>query len=101
MAEVKLAARLDCIPVDVRRSGGLKKALAMAAGLGVSGVEICARTAVRPSELSDTGVRQLRKMLDDLNLQVAAVRFQTRRGYDQSADLERRVEATKDAMQMA
>ena len=101
MAELKLAARLDAVPVDMRRPGGLQRGLQVAARLGVSAVEICARTIIRPSELSDTGLRQLRKMLDDLNLRVASVRFQTRRGYDNPQDLEQRIEATKQAMLLA
>lgn len=78
-----------------------KQALHTAARLGASGVEIDARTGLRPQELSDTGRRQLRKMLDDLNLRVAAVRFYTRRGYDVAADLDKRMEATKLAMRFA
>ena len=85
----------------MRRPGGLQRGLQVAARLGVSAVEICARTIIRPSELSDTGLRQLRKMLNDLNLRVASVRFQTRRGYDNPQDLERRIEATKQAMLLA
>lgn len=40
-------------------------------------------------------------MTDDLNLQISSVRFQTRRGYDVAADLDRRIDATKAAMRMA
>lgn len=39
--------------------------------------------------------------MDDLNLRVSSVRFQTRRGYDVLADLDRRIDATKAAMRMA
>ncbi len=78
-----------------------KKALHTVAGLGATGVEIDVRNVLRPSELSDTGRRQLRKMLDDLNLRVAAIRFPTQRGYDVLQDLERRIEATKEAMRFA
>lgn len=79
----------------------LKKALLTAAKLGAQGVEIDVRTDVRPEELSDTGRRQLRKLLDDLNLRVAAVRFHTARGYDEPENLERRVDGTKQAMRFA
>ncbi|MEM9587833.1 MAG: sugar phosphate isomerase/epimerase family protein [Planctomycetota bacterium] len=85
-----------------RRDGKtLQRALMAAARLGVDGIELCARTMIRPKEMSATGLRQLRKMLDDLNLRVAAVRFQTRRGYDNPQDLQQRVDATKDAMRLA
>jgi sugar phosphate isomerase/epimerase len=40
-------------------------------------------------------------MLTDLNLTVAAVRFPTRRGYEVLDDLDRRLEATKQAMVFA
>ena len=78
-----------------------KQALHTAATLGVDAVEIDARNEISPRELSRTGVRQLRKMLDDLNLRVASVSFRTRRGYDTEEELEARVAATKAAMDMA
>ena len=40
-------------------------------------------------------------MLADLNLQVSSVYFPTRRGYGVTDDLDRRIEATKSAMDMA
>ena len=95
MAELNVAVRLDALKMPLRKS------LETAARLGVSAVELDARNQIHPSQLSDTGLRQLRKILDDLNLQVASVRFQTHRGYDNPQDLDRRVEATKAAMQMA
>lgn len=78
-----------------------KKALHTAASLGAQGIEIDARNELRASELSDTGRRQLRKLLDDLNLRVAAIRFPTLRGYDVLQDLDRRIDATKEAMRLA
>lgn len=78
-----------------------RKALQVAARLGAGGVEIDARTDVRPDELSQTGLRQLRKLLSELNLQVSAISFPTRRGYDVTDDLERRVLATQAAMRLA
>jgi sugar phosphate isomerase/epimerase len=79
----------------------LKKALHTAAMLGADAVEIDGRTMLRPADLSDTALRQIRKMLADLNLRVCAVGFPTRRGYHVAEDLDRRIEATKAAMQMA
>lgn len=69
--------------------------------MGASAVELDARSEIHPSQLSDTGLRQLRKILDDLNLRVSSLRFQTRRGYDQPHDLDRRIDATKATMQLA
>ena len=95
LPELKIAVGLSSLRQP------FKKALHTAARLGATGVEIDARNDVQPKELSDTGRRQLKKMLTDLNLRVAAVRFPTRRGYDVLQDLERRIDATKDAMQFA
>ena len=79
----------------------LRQALRTAARLGADGVEIDARTELRPGELSRTGLREFHKLLDDLNLRVSAVAFPTRRGYDVPDDLERRVLATQAAMRFA
>lgn len=79
----------------------LKKALHTAAAIGCDGVQIDGRHELAPTELSDTGVRQLRKLLDDLNLRVGSVVFPTRRGYGDPQDLERRVEATVGALRLA
>ena len=95
MAELNLAIRLSALKLPFRQ------ALETAAKLGVTSVELDARSQIHPSQISDTGLRQLRKMLDDLNLRVAALRFQTRRGYDSLDDLDRRVDATKEAMNLA
>ncbi len=78
-----------------------KKALLTAARLGADAVEIDARAEIKPADMSRTAIRQVRKMLEDANLRVSAVTFQTRRGYNVREDLDRRVEATKEAMQMA
>jgi len=78
-----------------------KTALVTASEIGADGVEINARTQLRPSELSRTGVRHLKKMLDDLGLKVSAIQFPTRRGYGDLEDLDRRLDATKKAMDMA
>lgn len=77
------------------------KALEYAARMGADAVEIDARNQLRPSELTRTAVRHIRKKLDDLNLKVAAVSFQTRRGYSDFDGIDRRVDATRAALRMA
>ena len=79
----------------------IKKALHTAANLGCDGVQIDARSELQPADLSDTGLRQLRKMLADLNLRVGSVAFPTRRGYSNPIDLQPRLEATRAAMRLA
>lgn len=79
----------------------LRQALVTAARLGADGVEIDARNELPPAGMSRTGIREFRKLLDDLGLRVSAVAFPTRHGYDVADDLERRVLATQAAMQFA
>lgn len=95
MLEIKVGIQLASLRMP------FKQALHTAAVLGAQGVEIDVRNELKPHEMTRTAVRQVRKMLEDRNLQVSAVRFRTRRGYDVSDDLERRIEATKEAMRLA
>ena len=95
MLQLKKAVRLESLRQP------FKKALITAASLGADGVEINGRTEIRPAEMSRTAVRHLRKMLADLNLQVSAIHYPTRRGFGVEDDLDRRLDATKSAMTMA
>ena len=95
MIGFKIAAQTRCF------AQSLKKALHTAAGLGCDGVQFDARNELPPSELSETGLRQLRKMLADLNLRVGSIAFPTRRGYANPTDLQPRLEATRAAMKLA
>jgi sugar phosphate isomerase/epimerase len=69
--------------------------------MGVMAVEINSRTELRFDTVSQTGVREIRKRLADLNLSVANVRFPIRRGFHVAADLERRLDAVKSTMKLA
>jgi sugar phosphate isomerase/epimerase len=79
----------------------LKQGLHIAADLGVQVVEIDAMRDISFNDLSESGARQIRKMINDLNLRVVAMRFPTRRGYDETEGLDRRIDATKRAMKIA
>lgn len=79
----------------------LRRAIASAQRLGASAVELEARNELRPSEVTDTALRQIKKLLDDANLKVCSLSFMTRRGYNDLDALDRRVAATKEAMQLA
>ena len=79
----------------------LKRALAIAAQMKADAVEIDARHELQAEVQSQTAIRQFRKMLDDLNLRLAALAFPTRRGYDNPEMLDRRVAATKEALRLA
>lgn len=95
MPALKIAIQLSSLGMPLR------KAIVVAARLGATAVEIDARGELRPSELSQTGLRELRRLLDEHSLGVSAVGFQTRRGYGTPDELERRVAATKAAMKFA
>lgn len=95
MAELNLAVALESFGQP------FKHAIQTAHRVGATGVVVDARNTLRAQELSETGIRQLKKSLSDLNLRVAALRFPTRRGYDVVQDLDRRIDATKEAMRFA
>lgn len=79
----------------------LRSALTTAARLGASAVELDAREQFKPSTLSQSAVRELRKLLADLNLKVSAVSYATQRGYNVLDRLDARIAGTKGAMQFA
>lgn len=95
MLQVKIGIQLASLKLPFR------KALLTAAQLGASAVEIDLRSQLSSEEMTRTGIRHVRKMLEDLNLRVCAAAFPTRRGYDVLEDLDRRVDATKRNLQLA
>lgn len=95
MMEMKIGIQLASLRLPFRQ------ALQAAARLGAVAVEIDARGEVKPEEMTRTALRQIRKMLEDLNLRVCAVGFRTRHGYAVMEGLEGRIEATRRAMQLA
>ncbi len=95
MLQIKVGVQLASLKLPLR------KALLAAREMGAEAVEIDARGELRPEDLSRTGVRQVRKMLDDLNLRVSCLAFRTRRGYHVADDLEARIDATRRALRLA
>ena len=95
---------MSAIRVGIQLAGlrlPLRQALETAARLKAEVIEIDARNEIRPVDVAGTALRQLRKLLDDLNLKVGAVRFATHRGYETTDELDRRIEGTKSAMKLA
>jgi sugar phosphate isomerase/epimerase len=78
-----------------------RKALHTAARLGCEGVQFDARYEIRPEEMSETGIRHLRKLLDDLNLRVSSIALPSQRGYADAEGLQRRVETALETMRLA
>jgi sugar phosphate isomerase/epimerase len=95
MPPLRLAIALRSLRLPFRQ------ALPVAAQMGAQAVEIDARGEINPQAMTQTALRQVRKLLADQGLQVAAVEFHTRRGYGVTDDQSRRVEATKAAMTLA
>lgn len=82
-------------------SRDLRTALRRVRELGLRGVELELRSGMTPEQLSQTGIRQIRKWLADEGLVVAAAAFPTRGGYADAERLEPRVAATKAALETA
>jgi len=95
LLKLRKAIRLECLGLP------FKAALPVAAALGAEGIEINSGTEVRPAEMTRTGVRQIKKMLQDHRLVVSCVNFPSRHGYSTPQNLEQRIDATKSAMTMA
>jgi sugar phosphate isomerase/epimerase len=95
LLKLRKAVRLESFGLPFRQ------ALEAAARIGAEGVEINARTEVRPADMTRTAVRQIRKLLEDYRLRIACVHLPTRRGYNIDDDLDRRLDATRAAMSMA
>ncbi len=95
MLSLKIGVQLASLKMPFQR------ALPCVAEMGATAVEINVRGDTKPRDISRTGLRQIRKRLDDYGLKVCAVGFRTRRGYDVMEDLQPRIDATKDALRFA
>ena len=92
-------SRLSVATLPLSRD--LRTAFRKVRGLGLRGVELDLRTGVSTEQLSQTGIRQIRKWIADEGLVVAAAAFPTRGGYSDAARLEGRIAATKAALEAA
>lgn len=95
MVRRRIAVRLECFGLPARQ------AVAAAARLGVDAVEFDAVGPLSPRELSQTGRRDFRHCLRSHNVQLAALGFPTRRGFDELDRLDARIEATAEAFRLA
>ena len=93
--ELKIGLQLTALRMPFR------KAIAAAQQMGVSAIEIDAREQINVREMTDTALRQLKKMLEDANLRVCALSFRTRNGYNVVDRIQERMDATKAAMDLA
>lgn len=95
MLQLKTAICLESLRLP------LKKAIDCASRIGAEAVEINGRTELRPREMTRTAVRHLKKILTDRNLAVCSYSFPTRRNLFDTDDLDRRLDATRQAMSTA
>lgn len=79
----------------------IRQAIATAAGLGVSAVQLDAAGELSPAALSQTGRRAVRRLVASHGLSMSAIAFPTRQGYDALDRLEGRVAATLEALRLA
>jgi L-ribulose-5-phosphate 3-epimerase len=89
-----------CLPL-LPLATDFRRGLDMVRDFGVGGIELDGRHGIDLLNLTDTGIRQIRKWLEDAGLRVAAVAFPTRGGYADEDRLEARVAATKRALAQA
>jgi sugar phosphate isomerase/epimerase len=95
MAPLKIAVATRCLNLP------LKESLRAAARFGATGVQLDAREEIRPGELTDTGRRQLQHALGELGLSIASLAFPTRRSFYDEEQLDARVSAAKQVMELA
>jgi len=95
MAQTRIAVRLSTFGLPLR------PALTAAASLGAKAIQLDTGPNLKLTDLSDTGLRQLRKLISDFDLRISSIRMSTRRGYDCVDGLSRRVDATKAMMNTA
>lgn len=79
----------------------LRRSLATAGQLQADGVEIDLRTELPTTDLGPSAIRQVRKLLEDHRLALAAVAFPTRRGFAHAEQLDQRMAATRAAIDAA
>jgi len=82
-------------------AGDLRQSLRLARDLGFQAVELDARTGLDPAQVTQSGLRQIRKWLGDEGLAVSGIAFPTRGGYGDPDRLEGRIAATKAAVKLS
>lgn len=95
MAKLKLSVCVDSLRQPFR------KALLTVRQMGAEAVQFEAQGDLAPGRLSRTGVREIRKLLDDAQLRVSALGFHTPGGYTDPERLDQRAAATKAALEFA
>jgi sugar phosphate isomerase/epimerase len=95
MKHLKIGLRLESLDLPLRR------ALAEASRLGVAGVQIDAVGELAPTNLSQTGRRELRNLLRSYSLELTALGCPLRRGLDAAEDQEPRLEHLRKVLTLS
>jgi sugar phosphate isomerase/epimerase len=95
MSRLKIGIRLESLGLPLRR------ALQEATRLGVAGVQLDAAGDLSPSQLSQTGRRELRHLLRAYNLELTAVGCPLRRGLDVAENQEQRIDHIKTVLTLS
>jgi sugar phosphate isomerase/epimerase len=95
MSHLKIGIRLESLGLPLRRG------LAEAARLGVSGVQVDATGALAPNALSDTGRREFRHLLRSYNLELTALGCPLRRGLDSTENQQPRLEHVQNVLSLS
>jgi sugar phosphate isomerase/epimerase len=95
MNALKLGVNLESLGLPLRR------ALAAAQQLGVTGVQLDAAGDLAPQRLTQTGRREFRNLLRAHNLELTALNCPLRRGLDIAENQEGRIDHVKNVMSLA
>jgi L-ribulose-5-phosphate 3-epimerase len=95
MSRLKIGIRLESLGLPLRG------ALAEAARLGVSGVQVDATGALAPNALSETGRREFRHLLRSHNLELTALGCPLRRGLDSAENQQPRIEHVQKMLSLS
>jgi L-ribulose-5-phosphate 3-epimerase len=95
MDRLKIGVRLESLALPLRR------ALAEASRLGVSGVQVDAAGELSPAALSATGRREVRNLLRGYNLELTALGCPLRRGLDAAEDQQQRLDHVREVLALS
>src|SRR5207245_9229522 len=93
--QMKLGVTLESLGLPVRRG------LAEARRLGLTGVQIDAAGDLAPDRLTDTGKRELRYLLRSNGLELTALGCPLRHGLDEGTNLQPRIDRVRQVMALS
>lgn len=95
MEPLRRAVACHCLPQPIRR------AIHAAVEFGATGIQFNARQELRPTDLSDSGRRQLRHDLEIEGLTISSLAFPTRRSLFDPDQIEPRISGLKQTLEFA